>query len=223
MKATVLGILLFVSFSCPAQQGKLLLKFSPMALVDDVSFPTVQAGVELKLSDKISWYNEAGIKYRNSTFDDTDSGFVGRGGFKIKSELRYYFNKKRASGFEGGYVAAAVFFTADRHNTGIDWHVINDTTGHADVFGVNKKVAGLNLLYGKQISLTKKWLLDVYGGAGLRYRNIRTVNKEYDKTIHGLNGPIDLNIPFIRSKIDATTNAAFTAGISAGVRICYKL
>lgn len=223
MKATILFLLFFISYSCAAQQGKLLLKFSPLALVDEVSFPTIMAGVEYRISNKMSWYNEAGIKYRNSTFDAADSSFVKPGGFKIKSELRYYFNNKASFSFEGRYFAAAVFFTADRHNTGVDWHIINDTTVQADVFGVNRKTAGLNLLYGNQVPLSKKWLLDVYGGLGVRYRSIRTVNKEYNKSIHGLRGPIDVNIPFIRSKADAESNAVFMGSLSAGVRICYKL
>ena len=35
-----------------------------LSLFDEPSFPTIQGGIEFSLSKKISWYNEAGVKYR---------------------------------------------------------------------------------------------------------------------------------------------------------------
>jgi len=50
--------------------------------------PTIQGGVEVKLPHRMSWYTEAGIKYLNIYKPDTS--FIGSGGFKIKTEIRYY-------------------------------------------------------------------------------------------------------------------------------------
>jgi hypothetical protein len=47
------------------QADRYLIKFSPLALADPY-YPSIQAGIEIKLSKKISWYNEIGVKYHSS-------------------------------------------------------------------------------------------------------------------------------------------------------------
>jgi hypothetical protein len=66
-------LFLFSNF-CTGQ--RISIKLPVLTLVDEVSFPTIQSGVEFWLSKKISWYNEAGIKYRKSYYEMADTNFV---------------------------------------------------------------------------------------------------------------------------------------------------
>ena len=91
MRFFVLFLCLSFSFSAFAQKDReprVLFKLAPFALIDDISFPAIQSGVEVALNDKFSWYNEFGFRYRNGLADNGDTGFVKPGGYRIKSELR---------------------------------------------------------------------------------------------------------------------------------------
>lgn len=223
MKSICLLITFLISVTGFAQQDKLLLKFSPLALADDINFPAVQAGLECRLSNKLSWYNEAGIKYRQGYIEKTDTSFTSSAGFKLKTELRYYLNNIESFSFDGYYFAANLFFTGDRHNTAIEYHIIDSTSTMEDVFAVKRNVLGITFLAGHQKTLSRKWMIDLFAGLGCTYSSISTTNKEFNKNMHGLNGPIDVNIPFMRNRRDALAGSSFMPVLKAGIRLCYKL
>jgi hypothetical protein len=118
-------ILLFISASlaltAQAQQDKFILKLNPLALADVINFPTIQAGVETRLSPHIGWYNELGIRYINYYFRRADTNFLASRGFKAKTEIRYYFRNndvKKPPGVLSDvyYVAVNAFYIKDVHN-----------------------------------------------------------------------------------------------------------
>jgi len=199
------------------------LKFSPSALGDEISFPTIQAGLEWKLSDKISWYNELGIKYRKSLLEDADSSFLPSRGFKLKTELRYYFKGRHASGLDGWYFGANGFFTRDLHNTSILYRKDKDSaTVTGDTFGTKKNVFGINLLMGYQRNISRRFAIDMYWGFGIRFRDIQTTNQEYNEDRDGyLVTPIDVNIPAMRDQTDADGGFSARPNLTLGIRICY--
>lgn len=223
MKPVSLIIAVFIAVGCFAQQDKLLLKFSPLALVNEINFPAIQAGIECRLSNKLSWYNEAGIKYRQSYIEKTDTSFTSSGGFTLKTEIRYYLNNIETFRFDGYYFAANLFFTSERHNTAIEYHIIDSTTTMEDVFAVKRKVLGIAFLAGHQKTLSRKWMIDVFAGLGCTYRSITTTDKEFNKKIHGLNGPVDPNVSFMRNRRDALAGNSFLPAVRAGIRLCFKI
>ena len=82
---TVFSFLFFAfSVSAFSQKQKPEIKFCPLCLVDEFSFPTVQGGIEFYLTEKLSWYNKIGIKYRKGYYETADTNFIGSRGFKIK-------------------------------------------------------------------------------------------------------------------------------------------
>lgn len=72
MKQSFALLSLVLSLHAHSQKANVLIKFSPPALIDIVSFPTIQGGVEFKLSDRLSWYHELGIKYFEPYKPDTN-------------------------------------------------------------------------------------------------------------------------------------------------------
>lgn len=224
MKPAISLLLVIICFNCSAQTERSLLKFCPLALIDDGSFPTIQAGIEFKLSGRITLYNEAGIKYRNRYFDTQDSVIAGSGGFKVKTEIRYYLKKRRQSLFDDYYYAANIFYNQDQHSTTIFYYGKNDSTVRlTDEFGVKKKVWGINIVYGHQKTWGKRWLTDLYAGLGFRYRTILTANKEYNKVVDRLVGYRHPNLPDISQQIEADEKNGSLPNVTMGIRICYQL
>jgi hypothetical protein len=237
MKTLLNFFFLLLSLNTVSQTNKVLIKISPLPLIDEVSFPTIQAGVEFTLSDKMSWYNEVGVKYRKSYYEYSDTSFLASNGFKIKSEVRYYF-RQNSSTFSGRYVAANAFFIYDIHNAVTSYFYQKDSSMEKiDNFGVKKNVFGINLVYGFQRSLSERFLFELFAGVGIRFRTVNTINKEYDKNRDNISGtPVDVTISGIRNEIDANNSSGFisthaaanssdpvTPNITFGIRFSYRL
>lgn len=204
--------------------GHFIFKFCVPALFDDFSFPTIQAGIEYKISPRLSWYNEFGIKYRNGAYK-TDTSFVASRGFKAKTEWRYYLAKerRRTQPF-GAYFGVNLFFTRDYHNTEIGYYSHDDSSSlRKDAFSVHKDVAGGNLLFGFERIFAGHWGIDVYGGLGLRVRNVKTDHEEYNDKLDKFNGGIDFNIYNFRQQTDASPGISTTGNLTVGIRFCYRL
>ena len=237
MKTAVTFFFLLLGLHAVSQTNKVLIKLSPLPLIDEASFPTVQVGVEFMLSHKVSWYNEVGIKYRKSYYDYSDTNFLASKGFKIKSEMRYYF-RQNSSTFSGRYVAANAFYIYDAHNAVTSYFYQKDSLMEkVDNFGVRKNVFGINLLYGFQRSLSERFLFELFAGVGIRFRTVHTINKEYDKNRDNISGnPVDVTISGVRNEIDTNNSSGFistnsnangsdpvTPNITFGIRFSYKL
>jgi len=109
MKYILTFFFILIAFNGICQTNKVLIKISPLALVDEVGFPAIQAGVEFMLSKNMSLYSELGVKYRKGYYEFADTSFLSPKGFKIKTELRHYFKNKDNPGFYGKYLAANIF------------------------------------------------------------------------------------------------------------------
>ena len=210
-----------------AQSEKVSIKIHPLSLLDEVSMPTIQGGIEIKLSNHISWYNEVGIKYRKCINELSDTPFVDSRGYKLKTEIRYYLKgikmglfKEPVSGF---YVGGNIFFNNDYHNTKVSYFEAKDSSmTKQDAFGVHKKVFGINFLIGYQTSIYRNFLIDIYGGLGIRMRMVNTVNKEFNKDIDSLDQPIEFSVLSIRDYVDAAGGNSVVPSLTGGFRLCYK-
>jgi hypothetical protein len=222
-----LSIILFglLTINVYSQTEKILIKFCPLALVD-INIPTVQAGLELKISKKITWYNEFGIRYRKGLIESyADTSFIASSGYKIKSEIRYYFKNKQAFTFNGPYFAANIFFIKDRHNREIPYLRNNVPPVMTDDFGVKKSVSGFNLVFGyqKRLPIPKKFFIEFYGGFGIRLTNNNTIGEQYNKstdTILDAQGP---KISQFGESGDANKGFSISPNFTLGFRISFKL
>ena len=186
--------------------------------------PTLQAGAEIKLSKKIAWYNEAGIKYTKGFSDHyADTSFIKSKGYKLKSEIRYYFKSREPISLDGMYVAANVFYVKDFHNRAITYGNMSDTSHKIDNFGVKKNVFGFNLLFGYQKAMTKKLCFEVYAGVGIRLRNINTVNEEYNKNTDYIFTATDPKVSEIGQSVDANAGSSVAPNFTLGLRLGFKL
>jgi Protein of unknown function (DUF3575) len=206
-----------------AQNTKPVVEFCATCLIDELSFPTVQAGVEFSLSHRLSLYNEIGIKYRKSYYEHSDSGFVGSKGIKLKTELRYHLFKTKKF-FKNAYVAVNAFYNYRTYNTTIGYYYQKDTLNDwTDGFGVKKSVYGFNFVLGLKKTIWKKFSFSPYAGVGLRFVNISSVGKEFDSNRDNLQQPIDLTVEGYRQWEDANGKARDNFNFTLGIRLRYQL
>jgi hypothetical protein len=221
-------ILLDFSVSTFSQYEKQNIKFSPLTLVDDVSFPAIQIGYEKSLSERFSIFNEAGIRYRRSFLENADTSFINGSGFRIKSEVRYYLPK--SFGYEeiktvlnGLYLAANIFYKRDSHNSSISYHPGRDSllTAHDD-FAVKKDVVGVNLLIGMQRKLVNHFCYDIYVGLGYRIRFINDSYLKYDPKIDGLIKPDGYDVKAMMNDVDIKSGTSYSPSFTMGLRLGYR-
>jgi hypothetical protein len=209
------------------QNTKAVIKLSPLSAIDEVSFPTIQGGIEIPLSKRMSWYNDIGIRFRKGTYEKTDTSFVSAKGLKVKTEFRYYFGRflkgSPQNRMNGYYLALNLFYINDQHNTAIGYYYQRDTgQTRNDNFDVTKSVWGGTLVIGRQYPVYKHLLVDYYTGLGVRCRNVANNNLEYHAERDKLIAPIDINIPHIREVNDATAGQTVLVHFSLGIRFCYR-
>ncbi len=182
LKPTAICLGLLLSAHAYGQNNKLSITFCPLAAADFVSFQTIQGGIEYRFTPALSWYNEFGVEYKRSWIGLADTTILRPHGIKAKTELRYYFpgSSHRSILSRGHYIALNAFLTSDTHNTDVHYLYNKDTIRREDAFGVRKKVWGLNLVYGRQQMMSKRFGWDLYLGLGIRFRYITTADKEVD-------------------------------------------
>lgn len=214
-------------YSQKTREPRVLFKIAPLALIDDVSFPTIQGGVEVALNRRISWYNEFGVRYMNGSEENTDTSFVSPRGFKLKSEVRYYWQGRKdeyGDWLRGHYVAINFYYTRCVSNSAISYFYQKDSSNILkDDFGVTKSIWGTNIIIGRQTELGKRFLFDIYAGLGTRFRNFVTVNKEYDPERDKIKGPIDMNVYSMKGNAEANAVHSCTVNLSFGLRFAYRL
>jgi len=91
MKLRLLLLCLSLVANASAQKKSIIIKFCPIAMMDFVSFPTIQGGIEFPISEKISLYNEIGVQYIYPLDNGIDTNVVHDHGYKFKTEIRYNF------------------------------------------------------------------------------------------------------------------------------------
>lgn len=233
MKLPLILLSLLISSQLLSQESKITLKVSPLALVDAGSFGTINAGIEYRFSDRIGWYNEIGIAYRKPYHENADTIHISSTPkYKIKSELRYYFQKADHRNWKKNwdndayetYIALNFYYIKDVHNTAISYYYQRDTSARRiDNFGSKKSVAGFNFIIGKQVPIfnSEHIYIDVYSGFGPRWRFVETVNKEFDKKRDRLITWRHPNVHDMRAQTDAFAGTSVVPNFTMGIRICY--
>jgi hypothetical protein len=210
-----------------SQKIKPIIKIAPLAAADDASVPALQAGFEFALSNRMSWYNEVGIRYRKSVYEIADTSFVKPSGLKLRTEWRIYFKKHFKQipdvPMQGYYLAASAFSMNESHNSAVQYYYRQDTAQlRKDNFGVSKFVWGVSFLLGRQKAMGKHLMLDYYTGFGMRIRKVTPVHLEYVAIRDRIVESVDLNIQLVRDNNDTNNLSVVAPNFNLGIRLCYR-
>lgn len=229
MKKLLSVLIIFVSaliFAQETKESKWILKLNASQLADDFSFPTVMVAAERMINPYFSVSAEAGIQvYDTSKIDST---MINSSGFKANFEGRFYFSKffsRRAIPKRNQQFIAIQFFQRKNQTTDIlRYYPSSDDLNNevlTDYFGVKKRVLGVNLIMGNQISIlrSKMVILEPYFGIGYMNRKIENTDLQFDEAKH----EIQLgNHEFFRNRSLEKVSGDFL-NLLIGFRIGYKL
>lgn len=226
MKKLLSILILTVSAFIFAQESKesnWILKLNATQLVDVVSYPTLQISAERKINPYFSVNAEIG--YQLYDFSKPDTIFLKSKGFKANIEGRIYLFKMLHSRVESKrnefYVGLQLFYRENENTNSLDYSPKSDETKfYTDNFGTKRTAKGFNVMFGNQISVSKKIVLEPYIGLGLMNRTINNSNIEYDEANDTRNGT-GLKPLFQKLNLEESSGDFFN--FCFGLRIGYRL
>jgi hypothetical protein len=225
MKPSLIIVLLIsVCFSAKCQDttfNKWILKLNTTAFMMNAY---VKIGGEKQLSPNLSLSGEMGYAFQIFRNASADTSFVKPLGLSGSIECRYYQKIKKINRKPSrNYWAANLFVISEQYNSGLNFIEIGDTTfksGASDVLTVDKRKWGVNVIYGKQINLSKRWVLEGYMGLGIRNKNVINSHREFDDKKHEILG-LDL-VPLF-AMLDLSESSGFNVSTVLGLRIGFTL
>ncbi|MBD8082726.1 hypothetical protein [Chryseobacterium caseinilyticum] len=229
MKKLLSVLIFFVStliFAQEEKESKWILKLNPSQLADAFSFPTVMVSAERMINPYFSISAEAGVQVYE-TFK-IDSTMLNSKGFKANIEGRFYFSKffnKRTTPKRNQQFVALQLFSRKNQTTDIlRYYPTSDNPNNevfTDYFGVKKRVLGVNLIMGNQISIlrSKRLILEPYYGIGFMNRKIENTALQFGVAKHEIQYG---NHEFFRNRMLEKGSGNFL-NLVVGFRIGYKL
>jgi len=185
MRIQLLLILVLVSINLTAlgqtdniANPKLLIKISPLSLIDIFGNTSCNISLESKKINNISVSTDVGILYYSIGY-----GLKNNRGWRGGLEIRKYFKKSNEE-----YVAINYSYKNQEYEF-CDSIIFKGLPKYSKVSTYSKEVHLLNILYGVQaIPSNKKFFVNGYIGIGIRYKNTRSIgltNEELDHRDYG--------------------------------------
>ncbi|REC41553.1 DUF3575 domain-containing protein [Chryseobacterium sp. 5_R23647] len=199
------------------------LKLNATQLIDVVSYPTLQISGERKINLYLSINAEFG--YQIYDFSKADTILLKSKGFKVDLEGRVYLFKLLNSRIESKrnefYVGLQLFYRENEGTNSVDFSPKNDETKfYTDNFGTKRTAKGFNIMFGNQISVSKKMVLEPYLGLGMMNRKINNSDIEYDEIKDTRNGT-GLKPLFQKLNLEESSGNVFN--FCFGLRVGYRL
>lgn len=226
MKKILSALLIMTSiliFSQESKENKWILKLNTTQLVDDFSFPTVMVSAERMINPYFSINAEAG--YQLYEFSKADNPILKSKGFKTNLEGRIYLFKMLNSRIESKrnefYVGLQLFYRENQSTDVVEYsHLIDADVTYSDNFGFKRNAKGFNVMFGNQISISKKIVLEPYTGFGLLNRKVENTTIGYDESKHEIAGT-GLEPFFQKLNLEASSGNVFNFcfGLRMGIRL----
>lgn len=199
------------------------MKLNATQLIDVVSYPTLQISGERKINLYLSINAEFG--YQIYDFSKADTILLKSKGFKSNLEGRVYLFKLLNSRIESKrnefYVGLQLFYRENEGTNSVDFSPKNDETKfYTDNFGIKRTAKGFNIMFGNQISVSKKMVLEPYLGLGMMNRKINNSDIEYDEIKDTRNGT-GLKPLFQKLNLEESSGNVFN--FCFGLRVGYRL
>jgi len=166
MKKQYILVVLLLAFKIAGAQdtlqfNRIIFKVAPFSFLDKMSFPTTQAGFELRLSRSYS------IDFSYGQVFGKDFNNHSGTGFKTKFEVRKYTRHKQKT-----YVALEGFYNKIDHSASGMFENSEDSTTYQDDYFIKKIVWGINVKCGLETKLSKRFVFDCYFGIGIRVKDV---------------------------------------------------
>ncbi|HEX7868892.1 MAG TPA: DUF3575 domain-containing protein [Chryseobacterium sp.] len=218
----ILTISAFI-FAQESKESKWVLKLNATQLVDVVSYPTVMISAERKINSYFSVNGEIG--YQLYEFSKADTIILKSRGFKTNFEGRVYLFKLLNSRIESKrtefYVGLQLFYRENQSTDIVDYsHLNNADVKYTDNFGFKRKAKGFNVMFGNQISVSQKIVLEPYVGLGLMNRKVENTAIDYNESKHEIAGT---GLTPLFRELNMEKNSGNYFNFCFGLRVGYRL
>jgi hypothetical protein len=211
MKTTILLILLLTTNIFVGQndndKDKVCIKIAPLALLDIYSGMSPRIGIEYKLKDNYSLYNEIG------TYVPNVNGMSNNKGYLAKLEFKAYLNKEKYA--LGPYISAELFYKHQSYGTYDSISV--SQIKYVKNYSVGKNVTCFTIKVGVLGQLDNGIIFEPFIGLGIRHRDITSTLTSDENNNIIRNDSYQSNI--IKNKAGVFNALNFDMGIKIGYRI----
>lgn len=187
--------------------SKICIKIAPLSMLNGYSGPSIRAGVEYKLKDNWSLYNELGYFVFNTQ------------GALIKLELKHYLTDYNRN--VGVYVSGELYYKYQQYQATDSITKINQAnlqyTRYEKNYSVTKHVECFTIKYGVMDVYKYGIVIDAFIGLGVRLRQANnTLTYEENKNIKR---SADYGPNVITNEAGSKIYPNFDAGVKIGYRI----
>jgi hypothetical protein len=199
----------------------IILKITPLALFDLDN--TVQGGVEVPLRNP-AWTVQQEVGYGHSAFNlwsGEREEHPRRETWRSRSQIRYYFRKRNQ---KSAYIAGEYLFkkNSEEKFESVGYECIGGQFNQQCAYFKNQKVHlgrfvnAFHLKWGGQITMSERWLLDMYLGFGIRALNVRYLGLPRNTITND-------RFDFFNIRTDNPGRYRPTGSFSLGVHVGYRL
>ncbi|MCH2229236.1 MAG: DUF3575 domain-containing protein [Crocinitomicaceae bacterium] len=166
MRNILLGILILFSFNAKSQSdlifsNKLSVRLAPLSLIDFYNGSCYKIGLEVSLFKSTSITADYGGYFKNFNVWKNYTGY------NIDVGLKYYLKHQLHQGF---YISLNYFYK----NQGFDYKdsIKEASSAYYTEYRTQKYVTCVNINIGMLNLYNKRFILDFFGGIGIRYKNV---------------------------------------------------
>ena len=210
VKNLVLCILILFCFNVKAQSdsifsNKYSVRLAPLSLIDFYNGSCYKVGLEIPLFNNTSITADYGGYFKNFNVWKNYTGY------NIDFGLKYYLKNQL---YKGLYVSLNYFYK----NQGFDYKdSIQASTTYYTEYRTQKHVTCVNLNIGIVKLYSKRFILDFFGGIGIRYKNVNS-SLPIDVLRNGIEYSDSQSLYFL-----VTPGDFVYPNINIGLRIGYRI
>ena len=155
-------------------KDRIILKLSPLPIIDLFNSPSLRLGPEIKINDKLSFSAEYGM------YLPTFVGLKNITGQTIKVELKKYIRDNHAG--SKAYCSLEYFYKDNAYDV---TDTITETPKYAKTHRYHKYNNCLSIKFGVLSFKKKNFIVEYYAGVGVKYKNVNSglTSDEFSKTI----------------------------------------
>ncbi|MBF6609376.1 MAG: hypothetical protein ITG00_11700 [Flavobacterium sp.] len=201
-----------------------LYKLDVPHMIYGFAFPKVQISAEKKITPTFSIIGEIGYQFYSN--ESVDTVFVNPRGFRLSVESRIYisqfYDKERKRKHSGLFAGVEGFYRGNQQNNSVRYYAGESDNVFVDEFVVRKRVYGINLTTGYQLTFPRKkyfLVLEPHLGFGVMNKFVRNEQLDF---VPGVDEDL-YSHHYVLPDQNFESSAGFQFNFNIGVRFGFQL
>jgi len=194
------------------ENSEISMKIDPLAFFPPYSGPSARIGIEYKIKENWSLFNEIGyyLPLKNEEYAPKNTN-----GYTAEIELKHYFaNNDKTS---GEYISAELFYKYHSYDTSDSISIYKTRRYLNENYSVSKNVEAFTIKYGEMKVYSFGLIIDYYVGLGIRLKQSK--NSLTDEENENIESSSDYGPNIFTNKAGNFIYPNFSLGIKIGYRI----